>query len=209
MVREAGLAGLVFNEERMKKMRCLDDRKEGEIAPDETFDPPETVGNLVPPDAKPSAFKADFLEAATHSRLHDCLKFNNGLSVPGVMGWWLLEVFPFKRMELQKDGFWRPVRLPLPFGECRNVPDDAKIHSSVLRRMDVDPNYRPGNLIVGGGGRAPRNAPAEMGTGDWMSAEGKGDLVGETLKRKKKDNSSGGEEGLADGENMNVNTNGH
>lgn len=32
-------------------------------------------------------------------------------------------------------------------GEVRDIPSTAIIHGSVMRRMEADPKYRPGNLI--------------------------------------------------------------
>lgn len=69
-------------------------------------------------------------------------------------------------------------------GETRDIPDDAKIHISVLRRMQIDPTYRPGNLIVGGGGRGVRIAPENYGIGEWVTQMWEGDMVRQSLVRK-------------------------
>lgn len=50
--------------------------------------------------------------------------------------------------------------------------------------MEANANYRPGNLIVGGGGRGVRRAPPELGMGQWEVLRGKGDPVGEVYVRK-------------------------
>lgn len=50
--------------------------------------------------------------------------------------------------------------------------------------MEADPNYRPGNLIIGGGGRGVRKAPKEYGTGNWEVLKGEGDPVGMVYVRK-------------------------
>lgn len=97
-----------------------------------------------------------------------------------------MEYLPFRRMDLQPDGSWKAITLPLPMGEVRDIPEDAKIHHSAIRRMEADENYRPGNLIVGGGGRGVRKAPAELGIGEWMVHNNKGDPVGEVVVRKVK-----------------------
>lgn len=55
----------------------------------------------------------------------------------------------------------------LPMGEPRDIPYDAKIHNSAIRRMQAVESYRPGNLIVGGGGRGVKVAPKELGIGEW------------------------------------------
>lgn len=64
------------------------------------------------------------------------------------------------------------------------MPDDAQVHSSAIRRMAVDPHYRPGNLILGGGGRGVVIAPKSAGTGEWLPAGNEGDLVRERFVRK-------------------------
>lgn len=70
--------------------------------------------------------------------------------------------------------------------EPRDIPYDAKIHNSAIRRMEVDENYRPGNLIIGGGGRGVKQAPKELGIGEWEVWKRKGDPVGEVYVRKKR-----------------------
>lgn len=60
-------------------------------------------------------------------------------------------------------GSWQAISWPLPRGEVRDMPHDCHVHSSVIRRMRHDPTYRPGNLIVGGGGRGCRRAPESYG----------------------------------------------
>ena len=85
------------------------------------------------------------------------------------------------------DNSWQSIRWPLPKGEVRDMPDDALIHTSALRRMEANPNYRPGNLIVGGGGRGVKKAPAEYGMGQWDIACEEGDPIGECVTRKAKD----------------------
>lgn len=75
---------------------------------------------------------------------------------------------------------------PLPRGEVRDMPDEAKVHHSAIKRMEADPNYRPGNLILGGGGRGVRTAPTHVGIGEWILASREGDLLGECYVRKNK-----------------------
>ena len=50
--------------------------------------------------------------------------------------------------------------------------------------MEADERYRPGNLIVGGGGRGVRLAPKELGIGKWDVLKNEGDPVGEVFVRK-------------------------
>lgn len=70
--------------------------------------------------------------------------------------------------------------------EPRDIPYDAKIHNSAIRRMEADESYRPGNLIVGGGGRGVKTAPKELGIGKWEVLKGKNDPVGEVYVRKER-----------------------
>jgi hypothetical protein len=82
----------------------------------------------------------EFLERSyTRGKIHDCLCFNQGLSHIGVLGWKVMEWLPFRRMDLQKDGTWKPISWPLPRGEVRDIPDNVKIHCSVIKRMKADP----------------------------------------------------------------------
>ncbi|KAL9012375.1 MAG: hypothetical protein Q9180_009102 [Flavoplaca navasiana] len=71
-------------------------------------------------------------------------------------------------------------------GEVRDIPEDAKIHHSAIKRMEANEDYRPGNLIIGGGGRGVRKAPKELGIGEWTVHKNKGDPVGEVLVRERK-----------------------
>lgn len=124
--------------------------------------------------------------AATRGKIHDVLQFKNGATRLGTMSWNFLEWCPIRRMDLQQDGSWKAISWPLPKGEVRDIPDDALIHGSVIRRMETDSMYRPGNLIVGGGGRGVRIAPAEMGMGEWIPTQEEGHAVGELFVRKEK-----------------------
>ncbi|KAL9014693.1 MAG: hypothetical protein Q9173_000665 [Seirophora scorigena] len=155
-------------------------------SPHSEHEQPGWHAGLEPEAPKPSEFHRRLHHAATRSTLHDCLEFNNGLPRASVLSWKIMEYLPFRRMDLQPDGSWKAITLPLPMGEVRDIPEDAKIHHSAIRRMEADENYRPGNLIVGGGGRGVRKAPAELGIGEWMVHKNKGDPVGEVVVRKGK-----------------------
>lgn len=65
-----------------------------------------------------------------------------------------MEFLPVRRMDLQPNGSWKPIRWPPPCGETRDIPDNVRVHGSVIRRIQLDQGYRPGNLIIGGSGRA-------------------------------------------------------
>lgn len=133
-----------------------------------------------PPDKE---FDKRFHFAATQGRIHDVLQFNNGATAASVMSWNIMEYMPFRRMDLQEDGTWKAITWPLPKGETRDIPANAIIHSSVIKRMLADPKYRPGNLIVGGGGRGTRHAPGDMGIGKWVVTCDEGHPVGECVVR--------------------------
>ncbi|KAF2266365.1 hypothetical protein CC78DRAFT_513858 [Lojkania enalia] len=133
-----------------------------------------------------SKFHVHLHSACTKGHIHDVLQFKNGAPWTSVISWNIMEYLPFRRMDLQEDGSWKSITWPLPKGEVRDMPDNAKIHCSVVRRMEADPNYRPGNLIVGGGGRGVRKAPKEMGMGKWLVHQEEGDPVGELYVRAKK-----------------------
>jgi hypothetical protein len=119
------------------------------------------------------------IRKASVARIHDSLEFSSGLGFGPVLSWKIMEYMPFRRMDLQPDGHWKPIRWPLPCGETRDIPHTARIHGSVIRRMNEDASYRPGNLIVGGGGRGVRVAPAELGAGEWECVQEPGDPIGE------------------------------
>jgi len=94
-----------------------------------------------------------------------------------------MEYLPFRRMDLRPDGSWKPIRWPLPAGETRDIPHDARIHHTAIRRMREDGTYRPGNLIIGGGGRGMKQAPKSFGIGEWRVVSYEGDPVREAYVR--------------------------
>lgn len=126
----------------------------------------------------------ELMHRAHTSRLHDSLKFGDGLGNIAVAAWTFMEWLPFRRMDLQKDGSWKPIRWPLPRGEVRDIPASVRVHGSVIRRLKLDENYRPGNLIIGGGGRGVKKAPEKYGIGQWHCVAEPGDPIGEIWARK-------------------------
>lgn len=144
--------------------------------------PPTTVAGFEKPSAR-ETFN-DMLHKAHLALIHDSLEFSSGLGTGQVLSWKVMEYMPFRRMDLRPDGSWKPIRWPLPCGETRDIPQNARIHGSVIRRMNQDPTYRPGNLIVGGGGRGSRRAPPEMGTGEWDCVQEPDDPIGEVWVRR-------------------------
>ncbi|OJD10068.1 hypothetical protein ACJ73_09951, partial [Blastomyces percursus] len=64
--------------------------------------------------------------SGTKGHIHDPLDFKSGLSAMSVLAWNMMEYLSFKKMDLQQDGSWAPIRWPLPCGEVRDIPVDAK-----------------------------------------------------------------------------------
>ncbi|KAL8931604.1 MAG: hypothetical protein Q9211_006847, partial [Gyalolechia sp. 1 TL-2023] len=216
MIREAQRAGLEFDRDQMLNLHCCDEdpRMLDAVFPStaspikqqplptfnittpsnpDIFQSPHSEqehpgwhAGLEPEAPKASEFHQRLHNAATKGVLHDCLQFNNGLPHGSVLSWKMMEFLPFRRMDLRPDGSWKAISFPLPMGEVRDIPEDAKIHHSAIRRMEADETYRPGNLIIGGGGRGKRKAPKERGIGEWVVHKNKGDPVGEVLVRKGK-----------------------
>ncbi|EGX89780.1 hypothetical protein CCM_08033 [Cordyceps militaris CM01] len=183
IVREAMNAGLEFDMHRATTMGCTEAPVLVTVQP-----PPEAAGV---PEPTQSSFQSQYSSVFTESlhmshtsSLHDSLVYGGGLGHVAVTAWKMMEWLPFRRMDLQRDGSWRPIRWPLPRGEVRDVPDGVRVHGSVLRRMQTDEGYRPGNLIVGGGGRGKRRAPKEYGMGEWQCVAEPGDPIGEIWMRK-------------------------
>lgn len=61
------------------------------------------------PDASRQFFNA-FEQSYKTGRTHDCLAMNNGSSAGTVAFWKMMEYLPFRRMDLQPDGSWKPIR---------------------------------------------------------------------------------------------------
>ena len=213
MVREAQKAGLRFDQQKVEEMKCGGnmgyEEEEGGHGPGL-----ELHGTMIPQvqitttgspatshlpteipqttHARRTKLHAHLHKGATQGRMHDVLKFKNGAPRTGVIAWNIMEHLPFRRMDLQGDGSWKSIRWPLPMGEVRDIPDDAVIHNSAIRRMEADQKYRPGNLIIGGGGRGVRIAPEKYGIGEWEVIREGGDPVGECMVRRKKQSSHHG-----------------
>ncbi|KAL2813924.1 hypothetical protein BDW59DRAFT_27504 [Aspergillus cavernicola] len=196
MVQEAQRAGLEFDPAKMKQFECMEEY-EGEYSPiredikwqkswcqDPAHEHDQNgVKEKEQPSSSSQKFKAALYASSTEGLIHDCLSFGNGLPAMSVITWRLMEYLPFRRMDLQENGSWKPIRWPLPCGEVRDIPNGAQIHVSAIRRMKKNPDYRPGNLILGGGGRGVRRAPKEHGMGTWVVEDHEGDPVREIYVR--------------------------
>jgi hypothetical protein len=206
MVREAQKAGLEFDEEKLEALNCCHEEPitlGGRRQPDV---PAIAINPGSPTDGSSTATADAFVDienfanhhrihsdtdfdrllhfAATKGRIHDSLEFGGGGSRGSVATWKAMEYMPFRRMDLHPDGTWKAIRWPLPMGETRDIPHNAVVHSSVIKRMLADPTYRPGNLIVGGGGRGVRRAPEALGIGKWQCVREYGHPVGECFVKK-------------------------
>ncbi|KNG85718.1 hypothetical protein ANOM_006735 [Aspergillus nomiae NRRL 13137] len=204
MVQEARRAGLQFDPAKMEHFQCLEEYDEdySPIRENMHWDLNTSAyqdGHPLRPIASQqlathvAAVYGDGIQATNDSGstfltplkesclapIHDCLQLGNGLPPLSVLTWRMMEYLPFRRMDLQKDGSWKPIRWPLPCGEVRDIPNNAQIHVSAIRRMHMDENYRPGNLIVGGGGRGVRRASPDHGIGKWALKGHQGDIVRE------------------------------
>ncbi|KAG6355050.1 hypothetical protein INS49_004131 [Diaporthe citri] len=214
LVREAMKAGLQFDTEKVVAMGCADVLDCEPASKDQhPAVPAIRVDSLTPPDS-PNANEESGMESVSNSnghtataqepqkssfhdlmhqahvaRTHDSLSHDCGMSYTSVLAWKMMEYIPFRRMDLQPDGTWKPIRWPLPAGEVRDIPDDVKVHGSVIRRMKADTKYRPGNLIVGGGGRGCRVAPEEYGIGQWECIASPGCPVEEVWKKVSREDS--------------------
>ncbi|KAJ5341177.1 hypothetical protein N7541_010301 [Penicillium brevicompactum] len=212
MTQEAQKAGLELDERKMKQFQCLEEFSgdytpiQQEInarRPSRCLEPHaenDEAFRSMPNEKERSAASRDFWHAlhtsSTEGLSHDCLLFNQGIPAMSVITWRIMEWLPFRRMDLQADGSWKPISWPLPRGEVRDVPLNAEIHVSAIRRMQANRNYRPGNVIVGGGGRGCRVAPEEYGMGEWVVFRNEGDPVRETYVRKDLSKCKEGEENL-------------
>lgn len=184
MVQEAQRAGLQFDPEKMKLFHCFDDSA-GSSDLLNRLEPStggQTDGDYRGDTGDRFDFDSALRRAATTGHVHDFLQYGHGVSWPTVVTWKAVEYLPFRRMGLQSDGSWKPVRWPLPLGERRDLPKEAKIHGSVVRRMSANPKYRPENLLRDGKGKNKR--PLERGIGAWEVYANRGCPVRETYRHK-------------------------
>lgn len=175
MLREAQKTGMPFDDAKLQAAHIVFNQRQAPGIPQAEVDgrPVRELSNAA----------REIRRLATETRIHDSLKFGGGFSWYSVAAWQVMEHLPFRRMDLQSDGSWKPISWPLPRGETRDIPANAIVHSSVIRRMEVNERYRPGNLIVGGGGRGIKIAPKSAGIGEWRVIRDHGDSIGEAFVR--------------------------
>ena len=122
IVREAKKSGLQFDEEKMKGLGCAFD-VQVTPKPVETHVPKIEISAYSTPEGEKSEgfsisenvfTEAHFMEmitkAYTKGSIHDCLSFGKGLPLLSVASWRIMEWIPFRRMDLRKDGSWKPIR---------------------------------------------------------------------------------------------------
>jgi len=173
MVQEAQRAGLRFDPDRLLEANCYDERS-GE----DSSVPFIQVGAENEQLASSSRFHGALHLSSNKGLLHDYLEFDQGASTRSVLSWRMMEYLPFGRMHLQPDGTWKFIRWPLPNGARRDIPGDAVVHVSAIRRMESDANYRPKNLIKSG--RGVKRASEQQGTEGWKVHMYQGNPVLET-----------------------------
>lgn len=194
MVYNAQQAGLRLDRKTLAHFNCMTVDQEAQLQNEKsTSDDPNNsespVGQGKTPDeqrASLSCFQDALASSSIKGQIHDSLRFGNGPSWGSVLSWKLMEYLPFRRMDLQDDGSWKPIRWPLPRGEVRDMPDDAKVHVSAIRRLQENSEYRPGNLIMGGGGRGKLKAAEEEGIGHWVVADHESCPLNGTFMRRSK-----------------------
>ena len=114
IVHEAQKAGLEFDPEKMEIFDCLDGSSAAAVnLPTIEVSTTGTEGKEEIKEVElgnREFFKTILEETATKAVLHDCLRFNGGLSWGGTFRWRLMEYLPFRRLDLADDGKWKPIR---------------------------------------------------------------------------------------------------
>lgn len=116
IVHEAQRAGLDFDPAKMEIFDCLDGSSGSVSATNLPTIEVSTTGG----EAKAASqtvelgnrecFKTILEDAVTKATVHDCLRYNGGLSWSGTFRWTLMEYLPFRRLDLGDDGKWKPIR---------------------------------------------------------------------------------------------------
>ncbi|OJJ36044.1 hypothetical protein ASPWEDRAFT_172832 [Aspergillus wentii DTO 134E9] len=174
MVQEAQRAGLHFDEAKLKRFRCIEDGT--------TY--PKVVGDEALGDIK--SWSSPFLDALYASTIgyhHDLLQRGHEISLSSVVAWKAMECFPVKRMELQSDASWKLTRWPPSLGGMRDIPPDAQVHITAIRRMMDFTDYKPCNLFAGSGRRYGKDIISSDEKGAWRLYKHQGDPVRQTFIR--------------------------
>lgn len=111
IVREARKSGLEFDEDKMAALDCLDDNvAEANGMPMIEISTSTGEEKIEGGGASHSRFKSLLIDTASQGMLHDCLRFNQGLTAGTVIRWRIMEWLPFRRLDLRDDGKWKPIR---------------------------------------------------------------------------------------------------
>ena len=164
MVQEAQRAGIEFDQEKLYQYKCLEKWDQDPLSS--------------------THFHEAIKQSSTEGLLHDRIDFGEGVSPFSVLAWRLMEYLPIRRSDMQPDGTWKLVHWPLHLGKARGIPSNAVIHGSAIRRLQSNSEYRPANMIIGGGGRSTKEVPEEYGIGQWEIHCCEGDPARETYIRK-------------------------
>lgn len=130
MVQEAQRAGLEFEEDKLQEFKCVEHTED---------------------DSSRAHFHSALHESSVRGLLHDRLIVSPGVSLPSVLAWRFMEHIPFRRLAFLADGSSKPVHWPPNNGRARVLPSDATVHVSAMRRVELNPEYRPVNLLGNGG----------------------------------------------------------
>lgn len=121
IVHEAQKAGLVFDPEKMEIFDCLDNGSSSANTATNlpTIEVSTSTGEEMLANGKfelgnKEYFKTILHDTATKASLHDCLRYNSGLSWGGTFRWRIMEYMPFRRLDLAEDGKWKPIRWFVP-----------------------------------------------------------------------------------------------
>jgi hypothetical protein len=116
IVHEAQRAGLQFDPEKMEIFDCLDGSSEMTAAANLPAIEVSTTGGEMKAEprqvelGKREHFKAILEDTILGATLHDCLRFDGGLTWGATFRWTLMEYLPFRRLDLEDDGKWKPIR---------------------------------------------------------------------------------------------------
>ncbi|RAK77670.1 T6SS phospholipase effector Tle1-like catalytic domain-containing protein [Aspergillus fijiensis CBS 313.89] len=158
MVQEATHVGLTFDPVQLQELGCHlvpvssagssssedgdDDGREGRLIEVE-----DVAKQQQQQQQRLMEFDPAIVHMAERAPLHDSLEYDSGKGVETLF-WRLLECLPMKRPKVNRDGSVKETRWHVG-GLRRPLPDGARIHASVIHRLQQDPEYRPYNLGLG------------------------------------------------------------
>ncbi|RAL13900.1 T6SS phospholipase effector Tle1-like catalytic domain-containing protein [Aspergillus homomorphus CBS 101889] len=157
MVQEATHVGLTFDPVQLHELGCymvpvqtsvpIPAPGSGLMAGSSSSSTSAVEGRLLEVDGEEVQFDPAIVAMAERAPLHDSLEYDSGKGIE-TMFWRLLECLPMKRPKVNRDGSVKQTRWHVG-GLRRPLPDGARIHASVIHRLQQDPEYRPYNLGLG------------------------------------------------------------